>query len=117
MEGNNQFGKSCGCPSLMQDSRIFTNYMSATRMNEYIKNINNITDNSDYRSFLQNNGVKIMKKENEYAQNNKLCDLNKLNDNNGLNAMFPVKKVTSNVDSVSEDVNAAELDELSSGGE
>ena len=111
MEGNNQFGKSCGCPSLMQDSRIFTNYMSATKMNEYIKNINNINDNSAYRSFLQNNGVKIMKKEQEYSKNNKLCDLEKLKKNKVLNVFFPVTSAN-DFDGVSEDVNAADLDEL-----
>jgi hypothetical protein len=111
MEGNNQFGKSCGCPSLMQDSRIFTNYMSATKMNEYIKNINNITDNSQYRTFLQNNGVKIMKKEQEYSNNNKLCNLNNLQKNKGLNALFPIKELN-DTEGVSEDINAADLDEL-----
>ena len=91
--------------------------MTATRMNEYIKNINNITDNSDYRTFLQNNGEKIMKKEREYSKKNKLCNLNKLSSNNGLNAFFPVKKVKESVEPVTVDVNAAELDELTEGGE
>jgi len=63
-----------GCPPKMSDGRLFTDYRTATRTNEYIKYINNIQCNNDnYRLFLQNNAVKLMNKEWKHARQTKSC--------------------------------------------
>ena len=111
MQNNNKYGKNSGCPAKMDDSRIFTNYLSATRVNEYIKNLNNITDNDEYRLFLQKNSQKIINKEREFAAKNKLCDLEKLKKNGGLSDAYPIDIKPSNVMGIEPDTNASEIDE------
>ncbi len=48
------------CPALMSDARIFTDYRSSTQRDESIKYINGISNNEDYRKFLQNNASNII---------------------------------------------------------
>ena len=60
------------CPAVMDDSRIFTDYSTSTRREQFIKYINNIQDEHEYRFFLQNHATTFMgnvwdklKKENQ----------------------------------------------------
>ena len=84
MESNNKFGKCSKCPAFMDDSRLFTNYLSNSKLNTYITKINNITNNDEYRIFLQKNASKIMDNEKKFIENNKKCT-------------FPVIDVTENL--------------------
>ena len=84
MESNNKFGKCSKCPAFMDDSRLFTNYLPNSKLNTYITKINNITNNDEYRIFLQKNASKIMENEKKFIENNKKCT-------------FPVTDVTENL--------------------
>ena len=74
MESNNKFGRCSKCPAFMDDSRLFTNYLPNSKLNTYITKINNITNNDDYRIFLQKNASKIMENERDFSVTNKVCD-------------------------------------------
>lgn len=54
-------------------SKGLTNYRSPSSTNEYIKYMNGITRNDDYRLFLQTNAVKLMDTEWMYLLNNNSC--------------------------------------------
>jgi len=84
MESNNKFGKCSKCPAFMDDSRLFTNYLPNSKLNTYITKINNITNNDEYRVFLQKNASKIMENEKKFIEDNKKCS-------------FPVIDVTENL--------------------
>ena len=84
MESNNKFGKCSKCPAFMDDSRLFTNYLPNSKLNTYITKINNITNNDEYRVFLQKNASKIMDNEKKFIEDNKKCS-------------FPVIDVTENL--------------------
>ena len=84
MESNNKFGKCSKCPAFMDDSRLFTNYLPNSKLNTYITKINNITNNDEYRIFLQKNASKIMDNEKKFIEDNKKCS-------------FPVIDVTENL--------------------
>lgn len=84
MESNNKFGKCCKCPAFMDDSRLFTNYLSNSKLNTYISKINNISDSDQYRIFLQKNASKIMENEKNFIIDNKKCN-------------FPIVDVTQNL--------------------
>ncbi len=73
MESNNKFGKCSKCPAFMDDSRLFTNYLPNSKLNTYITKINNITNNDEYRVFLQKNASKIMENEKKFIEDNKKC--------------------------------------------
>ena len=73
MESNNKFGKCSKCPAFMDDSRLFTNYLPNSKLNTYITKINNITNNDQYRIFLQKNASKIMENEKKFIEDNKKC--------------------------------------------
>ena len=79
MNSDNKFGKCCKCPSQMSDGRLYTNYLLNSKLNSYVKKVNNITDEHDYRNFLQKNASTIMKNEQTYLNNNKRCDFTLLN--------------------------------------
>jgi hypothetical protein len=57
----------------MSEGRFLTNYKSATANNEYIKYLNGIVDNDDYRLFLQVNATKIMDSDWTYLIKNDSC--------------------------------------------
>lgn len=61
------------CPAVMSDGRLFTDYKTATRLNEGIKNINGIRQNDDYRLFLQSNAESIMNNRWNYTKAKNLC--------------------------------------------
>lgn len=61
------------CPPRMDDGRFTTNYKSSSNINEYIKYMNGITRDDDYRLFLQINADKLMDSEWLYLRNNDSC--------------------------------------------
>lgn len=54
------------CPVKMSDQRHLSDYRSSTRRNEYIRYINDITRDDQYRLFLQLNGSEIANNEWKY---------------------------------------------------
>ena len=63
------------CPPLMSDARHITNYAPNSVMNEYVKNVYGIVDNNLYRSFLQQNGSKLMRNESVFMERNFNCNV------------------------------------------
>jgi hypothetical protein len=61
------------CPAKMSDGRLFTDYRTAVRREEYVKFINNIVRDDEYRAFLQKNSETILDKEWDYNRKNKSC--------------------------------------------
>jgi hypothetical protein len=61
------------CPAKMDDSRQFTDWRTATRREEYVKHINGIVRDDEYRVFLQKNAEKIMNGEWSYLKKNANC--------------------------------------------
>jgi len=65
------------CPPMMEDQgRHLGDYKSATRRNEYIKYINDIWRDDQYRLFLQLNGKEILDREWEYNKKRNSCWVN-----------------------------------------
>jgi hypothetical protein len=52
-----------GCPARMEDGQYLTDYRQADTREQYIKSINGIVRQDDYRIFLQQNAEKIMDAE------------------------------------------------------
>jgi len=65
-----------GCPAVMEDARFLTDYQTSDRRNEYIKYINDIVRDDQYRLFLQLNGEAIIKRERDYNLVNNKCHAN-----------------------------------------
>jgi hypothetical protein len=61
------------CPPVMSDGRHFTDYKSAVRRNEYIKYINTLYRDDEYRLFLQDNANKILDNVWNYHKKNTNC--------------------------------------------
>lgn len=61
------------CPPRMDDGRFTTNYKTSSCYNEYIKYVNGITRDDDYRLFLQTNADKLMDAEWLYLRKNYSC--------------------------------------------
>jgi hypothetical protein len=61
------------CPAKMDDGRFITNWKTASCYNEYIKYMNGIVRDDDYRLFLQMNADKIMDSEWMYLKKNDSC--------------------------------------------
>jgi hypothetical protein len=61
------------CPPKMEDGRHLTDYRTATRREEYIKYVNNVVRNDDYRLLLQQNASKFMDAEWEYTKQTSSC--------------------------------------------
>ena len=64
------------CPAEMSDGRIFGEFKTATRRNEYIKYVNGIYSNDQYRLFLQENGLKLADNVFKYHKMNDTCRVN-----------------------------------------
>ena len=77
MNCDNKFGECCNCPALMSDGRLVTNYISTPKLVENLKKINNITDEHEFRMFLQKNASNILKQQQEFLLKNKTCDFSK----------------------------------------
>ena len=74
MNSDNKLGECCKCPAKMDDSRLFTNYLQSSKLNTYVKKVNDIKDDNMYRLFLQENGLKIMENERKFLDENKRCN-------------------------------------------
>jgi len=62
------------CPPMMEDGgRHLGDFQTATRRNEYIKYINDIWRDDQYRLFLQKHGNEIINREFEYHKKNNSC--------------------------------------------
>lgn len=61
------------CPAVMSDGRVFTDYKTATRTNEYIKYINGIIRDDDYRMLLQQNGEKFLDADWKFQKQKMYC--------------------------------------------
>jgi hypothetical protein len=58
----------------MNDGRLFTEWRSDVRVNEYIKYINNVVCDNDYRMLLQAKGKQFMDNDWNYNVKNAKCD-------------------------------------------
>ena len=65
-----------GCPAKMSDGRYLTDYRTSTRREEYVKYVNNIIRDDDYRLFLQQNAEQIMDNEWKYDKKYRACWVN-----------------------------------------
>lgn len=61
------------CPAKMEDGRHLTDYRTAVRREEYVKYINNIVRDDEYKQFLTTNAEKITKNEWDWFKQNKNC--------------------------------------------
>lgn len=66
----------CNCPPMMDDGRFITNYKSSWSNNEYIKYVNGIVRNDDYRQFLQTNADQLLNSEWIFLKGNDSCSNN-----------------------------------------
>jgi hypothetical protein len=64
------------CPAMMSDGRLFTDYRTPHRREQYNKTINGIVRDDDYRMFLQNNAEDIMDRTWEHAKQTSSCTQN-----------------------------------------
>lgn len=65
------------CPPMMEDQgRHLGDFQTATRRNEYIKYINDVWRDDQYRLFLQLNGKQIMDREFAYHKRYNSCWVN-----------------------------------------
>lgn len=65
------------CPAMMDDrGRHVADFKTSTRRNEYIKFINGIVRDDEYRLFLQKYGTEFMNKEWHYYRDNFSCHVN-----------------------------------------
>lgn len=62
-----------GCPALMSDGRFVTNHMDNGDFNQFIRRVNKIQTSHEYRSFLQNNGDKIISRERNHLLKKYTC--------------------------------------------
>ena len=53
MNLDNKFGICCNCPAVMNDSRLFTNYIPHRTYNQQFMNQLQIVNNNEYRYILQ----------------------------------------------------------------
>ena len=64
-----------GCPALMSDGRLVTNYVDNDVFNQYIAKANKKTTSNQYRAFLQKNATSIMNRERVHLSKKNTCDL------------------------------------------
>lgn len=64
------------CPPMMSDGRLFTDYRTPVRRNEYVKYINDIVRDDEYRMFLQDNAETILDNEWKFTRSTKSCWVN-----------------------------------------
>ena len=59
-----------------EDGRAFTEYRSFGQIESKIKNVNGISNNYDYKLYLQRNAEKIMNKERQFVNKSvaPICD-------------------------------------------
>jgi len=66
--------RNSSCPAHMSDGRLFTIYTSSKQYNNYIKAVNGVTNNIDYKNWLQQNAEKIITDNQNYDQMTKTCN-------------------------------------------
>jgi hypothetical protein len=71
---NNRYWKQ-DCPALMNDARL-TNHHRTKKLDQYIKNINNLETSHEYRYFLQKNGHIIFNNERAALEKSTTCTSN-----------------------------------------
>lgn len=64
------------CPPLMDDNRMFTDWTTSTKREQFIKYINNISDEHQYRLFLQNNAIQFMTNQWDKLKRENSCYVN-----------------------------------------
>jgi hypothetical protein len=65
------------CPAMMSDGRLFTDYRTATRREQYNKYVNGIVRDDEYRMFMQTNASPIMDTTWNYNKEHNSCFVNK----------------------------------------
>jgi len=73
-KGYQRIPSNCGCPAMLSDARIFTEYVNSKRVDEYIKNLNGIVRDDDFRMMLQKSGKRMLDNEWKYYRTNDSCD-------------------------------------------
>lgn len=61
------------CPPKMADGRMLGDYKPSTWRNEYIRQVNGIYRDDQYRYFLQTQGKELLEKEWDFYRNNSSC--------------------------------------------
>lgn len=56
------------CPAKMHDGRLVNDFKTATRRNEEIRFINGVSRDDMYRTILQENGKKILKRTKQHSK-------------------------------------------------
>jgi hypothetical protein len=65
------------CPAVMADGgRHFTDYKTPTQRNEYIRHINGIKRDDEYRMFLQKNGLRMLNNIWNFHKTTQECKVN-----------------------------------------
>ena len=67
----------CGCPALMSDGRLVTNYLNSDVFNHFIAKSNKKHTSNEYRAFLQKNGNKLINNERKFFTNKNVHGSNK----------------------------------------
>lgn len=63
---NNKFGECCGCPALMSDGHLITNWASSSIYNDEYMKLLKINNSHTYRNNLQTNAQSLMTNEHKY---------------------------------------------------
>ena len=63
------------CPPLMNDGRFISSYIRSSTFDQYIRNVNNIENATQYRHYLQNNGNEIINNIKAYLRQNNTCSV------------------------------------------
>ena len=63
------------CPPLMNDGRFISSYVRSSTFDQYVRNVNNINNATEYRHYLQNNGSEIMNNIKAYLRQNNTCSV------------------------------------------
>lgn len=61
------------CPALMSDGRIFTDYRPSAYVNDLMRIQNKVYDSYNYRQFLINNGLNVIKTNDMYNEMKNGC--------------------------------------------
>lgn len=64
-----------GCPELMSDGRLVTNYLDNDVFNHKIAKLNKLETSNQYRAFLQKNASQVMNKERVFFTQKNTCNI------------------------------------------
>jgi hypothetical protein len=64
------------CPPIMNDNRMFTDWTTSAKREQFIKYINNIRDEHQYRLFLQSNATQFMNNQWDKLKRESSCFVN-----------------------------------------